>query len=354
MSESCAAAGRAFLLAALAALAAACGPAPGSHAPDVKQVMPDSGPLPIASVRRLLLLDAARVGPRVVAVGDRGYIVVSDDDGASWKRAVAPAVPLLAAVDFVDAKDGWAVGHDSTILATSDGGDTWTKQFSAPSEQRPLLDVLFLSATQGIAVGAYGAYYETTDGGKSWNARKIIPEDRHFNAIVKVADHHLLIVGEEGTILVSADDGRTWTKVPSPYKGSLFGAVVAADGSVVAFGLRGRIYRSADAGQTWTQVDDATAATLMGGSRLPDGSIVVAGTAGTALVSRDNGRSFVALATGTTRAWSKAVLGAPNTAMLLGEAGAAEVPLARTRDRSIRGQAPDRSIRGQATRPSER
>jgi photosystem II stability/assembly factor-like uncharacterized protein len=284
-------------------------------------------------VHRLLLLDAARVGSRVVAVGDRGDIVVSDDDGASWKRAASPTASLLTAVDFVDAKDGWAVGHDSTILATHDGGDTWAKQFSAPAEQRPLLDVVFLGPSQGIAVGAYGAYYETADGGRTWNARKIIPEDRHFNAILRVAEHRLLILGEEGTILVSSDDGRQWTKVPSPYKGSLFGGVVAADGAVIAFGLRGRIYRSADGGQTWTQVDDATAATLMGGSRLPDGTIVLAGAAGTALVSRDNGRSFVPLATGTTRAWSKAILGAPNEAMLLGEAGAIEVPLARLKTR---------------------
>jgi photosystem II stability/assembly factor-like uncharacterized protein len=302
-------------------------------------VLPDSGALSAATVHRLLLIDAARVGSRVVAVGDRGYIVVSDDDGASWKRAAAPAAPLLTAVDFVDARNGWAVGHDTTILATRDGGDTWTRQYSAPAEQRPLLDVLFLDPQKGIAVGAYGAYYETVDGGKSWNARKIIPEDRHFNAIVKVAEHRLLIVGEEGTILVSSDDGAQWAKVPSPYKGSLFGAVVATDGAVVAFGLRGRIYRSPDGGQSWAQVDDASAATLMGGSRLPDGTLVVAGAAGTALVSRDGGRSFVPLATGTNRAWSKAVLGAPNMTMLLGEAGAAEVPLARSLDPGARGQA---------------
>src|SRR5579862_192446 len=132
MRKPCAA-GRACLLVLAAALAPACGPTPGSGAPEPRQVMPDSGPIPAATVKRLLLLDAARVGSRVVAVGDRGYIVVSDDDGASWKRAVAPAVPLLTAVDFVDAKNGWAVGHDTTILATHDGGDTWTRQFSAPA-----------------------------------------------------------------------------------------------------------------------------------------------------------------------------------------------------------------------------
>jgi photosystem II stability/assembly factor-like uncharacterized protein len=219
------------------------------------------------------------------------------------------------------------------ILATADGGDTWTRQFSAPAEQRPLLGVLFLDREHGIAVGAYGAYYETADGGRSWNARKIIPEDRHLNAILRLdpagakGARRLLIVGEEGTILVSSDDGADWKKVPSPYKGSLFGGVAAADGSVVIFGLRGRIYRSTDAGETWKQVDNASSATLMGGSRLPDGTIVIAGAAGTALASRDNGRSFVPLETGTARPFAKAVLGAPNMAMLLGDGGAREVAL---------------------------
>lgn len=284
-------------------------------------------PVAPATVKRLLLLDAARVGSRVVAVGDGGYIVLTDDDGASWRRAAAPEAPLLTAVDFADARHGWAVGHDSVILATADGGATWTKQYAAPAEQRPLLAVLFLDALRGIAVGAYGAYFETADGGRTWNARKIIAEDRHFNGIVRIAGPRLMIFGEEGTILASANEGRDWTKVPSPYKGSLFGGVVAADGAVIAFGLRGRIYRSTDGGEAWSQVDNASTATLMGGSRLPDGAIVLAGSAGTVLVSRDNGRSFVPLETRTAKAFSKAIPGAADAVMLLGEGGAREVAL---------------------------
>jgi photosystem II stability/assembly factor-like uncharacterized protein len=65
----------------------------------------------------------------------------------------------------------------------------------------------------------------------------------------------------------------------------------------------------------------------MGGSRLPDGAIVIAGAGGTALVSRDHGQSFVRLDTGTTRTFSKAILGAPNAVLLLGETGAVSVPL---------------------------
>ena len=36
-------------------------------------------------MQRLLLLDADRAGPRIIAVGDHGYIVLSDDNGRSWQ-----------------------------------------------------------------------------------------------------------------------------------------------------------------------------------------------------------------------------------------------------------------------------
>ena len=292
-----------------------------------QEILPASGPLRAITMERLLLVDAARQGNRIVAVGDRGYIVLSDDGGASWRRAKSPPAPLLTAVHFVDARKGWAVGHDAVILATTDGGENWTQQFSAPAENRPLLDVHFLDAANGIAVGAYGAYYETTDGGTTWNARKVLADDMHMNAIVPLPQGHLVVLGEAGTIIVSADAGKTWTPVESPYKGSLFGGVVAEDGAAIAFGLRGRIYRSADAGKTWVQVDNASAATLLGGSKLPGGALVLAGAAGTVLVSRDGGKSFVPLPTGITGVLSKAILAGPDTLLLLGEAGAQSVPL---------------------------
>jgi photosystem II stability/assembly factor-like uncharacterized protein len=285
------------------------------------------GPLAPIAVQRLLLTDAERVGQRIVAVGDRGYVIVSDDQGRTWKRARAPAAPLLTAVDFVDDQSGLAVGHDSVILATRDRGDTWTQVFAAPAEQRPLLDVLFMTAERAIAVGAYGAYYESMDSGRTWTARKVIADDKHLNAILEVGDGGLVILGEAGTILVSGDAGTTWAPVASPYKGSLFGGLIANDGAVIAFGMRGRIFRSADRGKTWKAVDNASAASLMGGDKLPDGALVVAGSAGTVLVSRDNGQAFVPLPSGTTKAFSKALLGGPNEVLLLGEAGARAVAL---------------------------
>ena len=151
----------------------------------------------------------------------------------------------------------------------------------------------------------------------------MIEDDKHLNAFVRLPEGRLIILGEAGTILASQDAGKTWSAVASPYKGSLFGGVVADDGAVVAFGLRGRIFRSTDAGTTWKAVDNPSVATLLGGSKLPDGALVIAGNGGTVLVSRDNGQSFVPLATGSTKAFAKAVLGPANAVILVGETGRA-------------------------------
>lgn len=292
-------------------------------------VLPVTGPLSVKTMSKLLLTDGARIGNRVVAVGDRGYVVWSDDNGERWERAQAPAnLPLLNAVFFTDAKNGWAVGHDAVILHSVDEGKTWTQSFAAPSEQKPLMDILFIDAQRGFAVGAYGAFYETVDGGKTWNPRKVQEEDKHLNSIIKLGESRLLIVGEAGSVLKSDDAGKTWSKIEAPYKGSFFGAVQATDGAVLIYGLRGRIFRSRNAElKDWAQVENKSTASIMGSTRLPDGALVLAGLAGTVLVSRDNGQTFVPLAGKSTRAIAAPLPGAPNTLLLLGEAGARAVAL---------------------------
>lgn len=83
----------------------------------------------VAAAPQSLLLDVNRSGERLVAVGERGHILYSDDQGASWVQALTPVSTQLNAVFFVDDKLGWAVGEDAVILHSSDGGTSWQKQF---------------------------------------------------------------------------------------------------------------------------------------------------------------------------------------------------------------------------------
>jgi photosystem II stability/assembly factor-like uncharacterized protein len=334
----------------------------GTASAEINQaVMPASGPLTKQTMSRLLLTDVARQGNRIVAVGDRGYIVYSDNNGDSWQRAKTPAgLPLLNSVYFSDANTVWAVGHDSVILKSVNQGAEWAQAYASAKDQRPLMDIVFIDANHGIAVGAYGAFLETTDAGKTWTARKVIPpsaapkrakaaegarggrggrdavmeeedkgdEDKHLNAIIKVGENKLFIAGEAGTMLSSTDAGKTWARVPAPYKGSYFGALLADDGSVLALGLRGNVYRSADASlKAWAPVATNTKASMMSASKLSDGSIVLAGLSGTLLVSRDNGKTFAPLDSGTIKPLSATVQGAAGSLVVVGETGARGVPI---------------------------
>jgi len=276
---------------------------------------------PTPPEQRLLLLDTAHAGKRLVAVGEAGHIVYSDDDGNVWKRAKSPAHALLTAVYFVDDQHGWAVGHDMEILATTDGGLTWNQQFSAPKESRPLLDIWFKDTRQGYAVGAYGALLTTSDGGSTWLAQpQTDDDDHHLYTILGLKDGTLLLAGESGTLRRSGDQGKTWQKLTSPYAGSYFGLLQTPDGSLLLFGLRGHILRSSDQGDHWDEIASPSHASLMGGSVLSNGHIVLVGAAGTVLESADAGKTFTSHPGGGFLAWSSAIDGAHGL-LLAGEAG---------------------------------
>ncbi|KJK00342.1 BNR/Asp-box repeat-containing protein [Pseudomonas sp. 21] len=272
------------------------------HAVAATDAASDSNSIMSAKASSSLLLSIAHAGKRLVAVGDHGHILYSDDAGKSWTQATVPTRQLLTAVFFVNDKKGWAVGHDAQVLATTDGGTTWVRQFEDLKREAPLLDIWFQDENHGVAVGAYGALLETTDGGKSWEdvSDRLDNEDQfHLNAITAVKDSGLFVVGEAGSMFRSKDWGETWEKLQGPYEGSLFGATGTTHaGTVLAYGLRGHLFRSTDFGDTWQQVSLPTANGgelefgLSEGSLLDDGTIVVVGHGGSVLESKDDGVSF--------------------------------------------------------------
>ena len=310
--------------------------APGAGAPiDVAEL--PSEPARLASVS--LLLDLANAGPRLVAVGERGHVLLSDDAGRHWIQTRTPTQALLTGVCFADARHGIAVGHDEIILASADGGYSWQRTHFAPQAQQPLLDVWCGPDGRAIAVGAYGVYMLSTDYGASWAEHKLEPTNEqpgkgattggagaksgkgattgarsatpgsaagaapadlpdeigggyHLNAIAADEQRRLYIAAEAGHLYRSDDRGATWITLPSPYEGSLFGVLPLPGGAVLAYGLRGNLFRSADAGASWQRIPTDTKATLDGGAALGNGRVVVVGLSGVLLFSRDGGSSF--------------------------------------------------------------
>jgi photosystem II stability/assembly factor-like uncharacterized protein len=304
---------RASLLALLTAYAGAwavCAEPPGASPPP---------PIPAEHARladRSLLIAIAAAGGRLVAVGDRGVVVFSDDRGLSWTQAAdVPAQSLLTGVCFFDARRGVAVGHDEVVLATGDGGDHWRIAHYAPAAERPLLDVWCGTGGAAIAVGAYSTYLASADAGASWSERPFRPSPAphsagapraaggssgigdtgggyHLNRIVGASASRLYLAGEAGHLYRSDDAGASWRELSSPYAGSFFDVLPLGGEALLAGGLRGNLYRSEDAGGSWRRLETGTVALLDGGALLPAGGVAIVGLSGVVLVSRDGGRSF--------------------------------------------------------------
>lgn len=268
----------------------------------------DQASLIMPQAAKSLILDLASAGKRTVAVGWRGHILVSDDDGSSWKQVQSPTREMLTSVYFSDNLHGWAVGHGATILVTEDGGESWKLMHAAPEEEQPLFDII-VNGDCGFAVGAYAKFMTTIDGGKTWQSGEFIiqedeaandklddedplPFDYHLNSIALSDDGSYYIAAEAGFIFRSDDGGRTWKELPSIYEGSYFGILVLNNGTLLAHCLRGHIFRSEDHGLSWQSIDTGTTALLTDAIQLKTGTIFVAGMAGAMLTSIDDGQSF--------------------------------------------------------------
>lgn len=267
-----------------------------------------------------LMLGAARASDALVAVGDRGFILRSTDNGATWAQQNSTVHIMLTAVHMTGASAGWAVGHDATILNTVDGGLTWSVKFQDAELETPLFDVWFENAEHGIAVGAYGLLEETTDGGATWQERRISEDEPHLYTITATDDGSLYAIGEMGSIFRSTDHGGTWTALESPYDGTFFGGLALKDGGLIVYGLRGKVFRTDDDGKSWQSLPSGTEASLLGAAQRADGSVVVVGLSGTILVSAD-GRTFTGTTLADREGLSSAIETASGVLLLIGEKG---------------------------------
>jgi hypothetical protein len=104
-----------------------------------------------------------------------GFILFSSICSHSLAQS-APHFDALNALDFISAQKGWAVGRNSIIIHTQDGGESWQEQYRGSSiRERALLDVVFFDSSNGIAVGMEGLILTTQNGGRYWNANSAFP-----------------------------------------------------------------------------------------------------------------------------------------------------------------------------------
>jgi photosystem II stability/assembly factor-like uncharacterized protein len=266
-------------------------------------------------------------GDRLVALGERGMVVLSDDGGRHWRQARVPVSVTLTSASFVDARQGWIAGHSGVVLHTSDGGENWSIQTdgialaqaslvqaqtlpdtAVDREQRvqqaqrlvddgadkPLLSICFADARHGMVVGAFGLAATTVDGGKTWTPcrdRLANPMSMHLYAI---ANHEKtwVVAGEQGVLMRSGDDGATFEALKSPSERTLFAATAIRGGGFVFAGLLGAACRIDPGSTAVTAIELSAPLTILSSVELRDGRVMLLAQGGRVLASRDGGVLF--------------------------------------------------------------
>ncbi|MFM0502493.1 WD40/YVTN/BNR-like repeat-containing protein [Paraburkholderia caffeinilytica] len=244
------------------------------------------------------ILSATLAGKRMVAVGDHGVILLSDDNGVTFRQAKSvPVSSTLTSVTFSDPQRGWAVGHWGAIIRTTDGGENWTLQRSDTKADQPLFSVYFRNSTEGWAVGLWSLMLHTTDGGATWSKLTLSPPgakklDRNLYSIFGDRHDNLFIACEQGSIARSTDGGQTWNFVDTGYTGSFWTGLALQDGTLLVAGLRGTVYRSTDGGDTWVRSRTMVRSSVTDMVQMPDMSVIAVGLDGAFSFSKDDGVSF--------------------------------------------------------------
>jgi photosystem II stability/assembly factor-like uncharacterized protein len=338
---------------------------------------------PSALAKDFLMLNFARTEQRLVAVGEYGHVLLSDDEGKTWRQSktVPTKVTLTSVVFPGNGKLGWAAGHDTVILHTNDGGETWTRQFGGGDNDDALLTVVFTDTSRGLAMGAFNYTVETNDGGKTWTKRKLAEDakpagappaaaapaapadpaaapsaddlqakadaeaeakakasgvdgayavaegdDAHINHGFTGPNGLVVVAAEAGKVYRSTDGGKVFQRIQTEYPGSFWGGTVLADGAIVIVGMRGNIWRSTDQGQTWVKTDTGKAdQSIASVIQMPDGTIIAAGLSGGLLVSKDGGKTFAVRYRDDRKSLNAVTATSDGRILVAGEAGIHDV-----------------------------
>lgn len=262
------------------------------------------------SVPHERLFELDRRGSKVVAVGDRGLVLRSEDGGAEWTREVVPGAAAIFGVALVG-ETTIAVGGQGSIYVHSAGAG-WKKVETGTKER--LLNVAGNKDGLAFAVGAFGTVLRSDDFGQTW--RNGAPDWRCVGDVnagggslsgaageptmfaVQVFDNGTVFIGGElGFILRSLDGGSNWQMVNQAIASvDTIAATVNAvrvrdDGVGFAVGQAGLLLKTEDLGATWTPVQAPTTGNLNSVDSLSNGSVIAVGMR-TAVRSDDDGRTW--------------------------------------------------------------
>jgi photosystem II stability/assembly factor-like uncharacterized protein len=207
-----------------------------------------------------------------VTSGPGGGRIFRTTDGADSWTQVAATGASLSDVDFVTSATAYAVGANSTLLHSTDGGNTWTTlplalpagtgalaltQISCSDETHCLI------ATAPAAPGNTNVLVRTTDGGMTGTL--VSASKQNLLSVAFSTAANAVGVGEGGATVLSSDGGATFpTPISHNLGGELLGLVRIGESPLDAYApwSAGQIVATTDGGNSWSLLRVPAAANL--------------------------------------------------------------------------------------------
>lgn len=276
-------------------------------------------------------------GKQGVAVGAGGQIMASADAGQSWQPQKSPS-PLSLLGVAVKGPRAIAVGQMGLLLVR-DGQGPWRQLPSQTSER--LMAVDMNARGLAVAVGSFGTVLRSADGGASWVKANpdwgpmfaadtaTLGDDFHPHLYgVKVGeDGSVVMAGELSIVMRSAYAGEDWrlsfrgANAEGRADPSLFGLDIRGDGVGYAVGQSGLVLKTQDAGASWQPIHSGSNAILLSVKAGADRRVLITGMR-EMLQSENDGLSWRRLGgADLSTAWYSAIATPANAVLVVGQGG---------------------------------
>jgi len=207
------------------------------------------------------------------AVGEYNTIAKTNNGGESWSSRTETSGRWLTSISFMDEDNGIAVGYHGVIFRTSNEGLTWTISDSIVDSD---LRSIIYHDNKYFSIGSNG-YVIQSDDGIEWSSNQL---DSHYFRAIEANDNSLMIVGDDGVIYYSSDNGLNWEEKSSGTNENLLSVKYNNGSSWIAVGSNGTVLRTDDNGNTWNSIL-VSSSSLLTDLYIKDDILFIVGSEGT-------------------------------------------------------------------------
>ncbi|MHC1736921.1 MAG: YCF48-related protein [Ignavibacteriaceae bacterium] len=207
------------------------------------------------------------------AVGTNSAVYKTTNGGLTWDSVTTtiPAGLTLKKVDFINQNVGWIFSLYSssvtnpTIFKTTDGGVTWDTTRLNVGALTPINTGIYGAHMLNENVGWVVTYtplpYVTTDGGTTWTQQILADGFGGFLYDIQMIDANLgYCVGSSGRIYKTTNGGTNWDTLTIPTRSYALNNLHFLDANKgMVIGSTGTAFYTTDGGATWAQTNSSAA-----------------------------------------------------------------------------------------------